>query len=1508
MASYAATIDVRVTGLPSLKNLENRIGLLQQNFTKLNAAAANIAAPFAQHIQAINQMNVGLRESTRLLEQQLRLTNVIVSRSARGGGGGGGGGTNSNVLEEQRRGWQQQILQLQQRARLLTENTAITDKLRSATESLLTGTGQTVRLGLEQLKNAKALLTAAEDRAKTEALNFEHQLELIAEIEKEEEQNARNTARRIKQEQDDRNALLRQRMTALQRLERDEEKAERDKMARIRRGVGIAGKVGSSVLDAVTFGNGAAVARGAANSTIRGGLAAATVGAGAMQVGADSVLRSLPGGNMLANIGGSMGKGVAAMTGPLGVVGEALHNMLATLGHLPQALQLAAIAAFAFAPAIGGIATQAVVKGIPALGKLGKALADVTGLSKTAAPAIEGVKNVFSKGGASFMEPLTDAVSGMNMELNVTNNLVKVLGATLEENLAASKISRLASGFKEFSAGIEGAIGVEKAKRRNLDKRMRGYKPGTDAATQLMLPAFQERGLQQLSTSNINQVAGQTKTTLGQISAIIKPMTADVSAMALSMGNVKDNTLDVLGVMRQLGLAIEQLQAASSKADMLAGKSTGTRQGPIEARTKALQDFAILEKKLISEAATLRDTKDLNSYNTRQKRIKYLADLENKASEERRKVVENVALGAGFPLLFGGGAGAVLGGAAGGLYQGNPMMSVVTSAIGTLVDQFVTGVLTMGASVNDLIGNFEALKTAMVFVNKEQEHEIKLLIDSGRVQQAANEIQARLIDIVGSDGLQALSEAGRASDELSRTWGEFSLQMQAFVAGPLAAFINQINKTLGNVNQQNKYVQSIQDVNTLYMQLNKEGKTTQANQLVKNVQKAQNVSAAQFMADPATLTASVRQQIDTYKQFLSNKGQQDAKLSAEQRQKQIQNAADLYADLAAAERKHQQDKLQYANQYADMVLSLLRQQEDMDLQLARKAQDIRLQTRQKELDILEQQSRIELDAARNVATQRQLQFGPGEGIAAAVQAAVDEYNISIQEINNSAEVKQKQAKLELIRLDIENERYKFDTAKQIARLNYDNIKQIARINEQINLQNEEAARNNYDLRIGVATAELAAIRAQAISQYTMASAEISPTMPADQRRFYETMKTGMFEVLKDSATMQQKIESGALFKKPAPLGRMGSLPSMGADFTAVDKANSALKDQLQIQIDLLSKGDTANKQKAAELQLIKQLRDAAVNQLDSIIKGQLDQAAYQREYGELLQKGTLPALADQLTKIEALYKPAKDAFDLQIKMTEAAILEAKARGENVEGLERALEALKEQQGILDKRKTDATQGATDAASRRSRLEEKRNEVQGQLNELLDPVNQLVTAADAIGTAFSTSFKGIIDGSMTAREALAGFFKSVADAFLDMAAQIIAKWIALTILNSVLALFPGGKKGTTSLDNANLADVNKYSIRLDGLATGGPAMANTPYIVGEKGPELFMPGRSGTVIPNDALGGGSTNVVVNVDASGNSNVQGDQAQGKQLGLAVSAAVQAELIKQQRPGGLLASTRR
>ena len=87
----------------------------------------------------------------------------------------------------------------------------------------------------------------------------------------------------------------------------------------------------------------------------------------------------------------------------------------------------------------------------------------------------------------------------------------------------------------------------------------------------------------------------------------------------------------------------------------------------------------------------------------------------------------------------------------------------------------------------------------------------------------------------------------------------------------------------------------------------------------------------------------------------------------------------------------------------------------------------------------------------------------------------------------------------------------------------------------------------------------------------------------------------------------------------------------------------------------------------------------------------------------------------------------------------------------------------------------------------------------------------------------------------------------------------------------------------------------------GKAAGGPVTGGQTYVVGEKGPELFTPTSSGHITPNDELGG-STNIVVNVDASG-SDVEGDQEGGRELGERLAAAIQSELIKQQRPGGLL-----
>ena len=147
---------------------------------------------------------------------------------------------------------------------------------------------------------------------------------------------------------------------------------------------------------------------------------------------------------------------------------------------------------------------------------------------------------------------------------------------------------------------------------------------------------------------------------------------------------------------------------------------------------------------------------------------------------------------------------------------------------------------------------------------------------------------------------------------------------------------------------------------------------------------------------------------------------------------------------------------------------------------------------------------------------------------------------------------------------------------------------------------------------------------------------------------------------------------------------------------------------------------------------------------------------------------------------------------------------------------------------------------------------------------------------------------------------------------------IFKELGTEIKDSMVEGLKAAIKGTQSLGEAVGNILNRISdklldigldfalSKLPFMANGGPVSRGRSYVVGEKGPEVFTPSRSGAIVPNDQLGGGSTSVVINVDASG-SSVQGDGGQAEELGSMLAAAVQAEILNQQRPGGLLAGTR-
>jgi len=193
------------------------------------------------------------------------------------------------------------------------------------------------------------------------------------------------------------------------------------------------------------------------------------------------------------------------------------------------------------------------------------------------------------------------------------------------------------------------------------------------------------------------------------------------------------------------------------------------------------------------------------------------------------------------------------------------------------------------------------------------------------------------------------------------------------------------------------------------------------------------------------------------------------------------------------------------------------------------------------------------------------------------------------------------------------------------------------------------------------------------------------------------------------------------------------------------------------------------------------------------------------------------------------------------------------------------------------------------------------DVNAEIRRLNSAQFQIVELSKTLGSAFSESFKGIIKGTMSVQDAFRNMFMRIADHFLDMAAQMMAAQISKGFLGLFGNMFGGAASNAAPLitDDVFNLGFDTSLISAGAFANGGYAQRGKSYLVGEKGPEMFTPGAvGGQVSPM-----GSTNIVVNVDASG-SAVEGDEEQGKELGRLISVAVQSEIIQQQRPGGLLA----
>ena len=138
----------------------------------------------------------------------------------------------------------------------------------------------------------------------------------------------------------------------------------------------------------------------------------------------------------------------------------------------------------------------------------------------------------------------------------------------------------------------------------------------------------------------------------------------------------------------------------------------------------------------------------------------------------------------------------------------------------------------------------------------------------------------------------------------------------------------------------------------------------------------------------------------------------------------------------------------------------------------------------------------------------------------------------------------------------------------------------------------------------------------------------------------------------------------------------------------------------------------------------------------------------------------------------------------------------------------------------------------------------------------------VDSAMALGDGVQSAFRQMLDGTQLT---LADFGEMIKSAVKDVVAQIFR----LVVINQMLnAMFPGLGLQTSTLP------------QILGRAGGGSAYGNQPMLVGERGPELFVPHSAGSVMNNasskGALGGGSTvvNQTINIETGVSQTVRAE----------------------------------
>ena len=201
------------------------------------------------------------------------------------------------------------------------------------------------------------------------------------------------------------------------------------------------------------------------------------------------------------------------------------------------------------------------------------------------------------------------------------------------------------------------------------------------------------------------------------------------------------------------------------------------------------------------------------------------------------------------------------------------------------------------------------------------------------------------------------------------------------------------------------------------------------------------------------------------------------------------------------------------------------------------------------------------------------------------------------------------------------------------------------------------------------------------------------------------------------------------------------------------------------------------------------------------------------------------------------------------------------------------------------------------------------EITNAKNEADELKDKFMEIGQGIEDGIVSGLTDAVMGTKTLAEAATSVLNNLKQQLIELAIQKAVSGIGNFFGNALGGIFSAGGDSAAPFITEGVFDIG-FDTSLIGagakkFANGGRPPVGRPSIVGERGPELFVPRTAGTIIPNNAIGGGNTTnnmITVNVDASGTS-VQGNGSEADQLGGLIASIVQSTIIDEQRAGGLL-----